>query len=164
MQHAVRISLTPVDCCTRAAWCPCHVPWTRQQWSTIPFTDDSPASLLLSMMAGDVLGSENVLRMFHWICCSGGWSLWRQISNISTSVVENIILIYWTTSFRDLWLAYATGTRLCTPSSSVLYRPYDQVPHFAGQQCHSWLSSEHHRFLATCSPDLACINFWTTSS
>ena len=38
-----------------------YVPWTRQQWSMIPFTDDSPASLLLSTMAGDVsvLGSQN---------------------------------------------------------------------------------------------------------
>ena len=61
MQHAVRIPLTLVDCCTHAAWCPCHVPWTRQQWSMVPFTDVSPASLLLSTMAGDasVLGSEN---------------------------------------------------------------------------------------------------------
>ena len=53
--------LTLVDCFTHAAWCLCHVSWTRHQWSMIPFTDESPASLLLSMMAGDtsVLGSEN---------------------------------------------------------------------------------------------------------
>jgi len=61
MQHAVRIPLTPVDCCTLAVWCPCRVPWTRHQWSIIPFTDESPASPLLSTMAGNasVFGSEN---------------------------------------------------------------------------------------------------------
>ena len=45
--------------------------------------------------------------------------------------------------------------RLCAPSSNVLCKPWDQVPDFAGQQCHSSQSSGHHRFLAAHSPDLA---------
>ena len=45
----------------------------------IPFTDESPASLLLSTMAGDasVLGSENA----SLDTLFGRLSLWRQVSN-----------------------------------------------------------------------------------
>ena len=48
-----------------------------------------------------------VLRMLHWMRCSGGWSLWRQISNDGGQHISTLMVEYYSTSFR----ANLTGLR-----------------------------------------------------
>ena len=117
--------------------------------SSGPWSPSQMSLLLHCCFQQQEMRLTEILRTLHGIRCSGGWSLWRQISNdvgqhISTSVVEYYSVIQ----------GPLTGLR-CRDSINVLCKPWDQVPHFAGQQCHSSQSSGHHRFLAAHSPDLA---------
>ena len=87
------LTAAPVQCGVHAM---CPGPGSSGPWSP------SQTSLLLHccFQQRQEMRLSWVLRMLHWICCLGGWSLWRQFSNdvgqhISTSMVE-----YYSTSFR----------------------------------------------------------------